>query len=634
MSGRGWLVLPDAPGTRSWWPGLTGAVAGCEVVPHASGRPWLVGSWAPGELTLARSGSTLVAVIGTSPVTAAGAAEVAARIGRVEDFGASTFAGCAHVVVSVDGVVRAQGTLSGLRQVFHTRHDGLVVAGDRADWLAALTGAGVDEELLAARVVCGGREPPPLAGRPLWRGVHAVRSDHYLRVEADGRAAREVRRWVPPAPEVPLAVGARRLRQALTEAVAARRPDTGPWGSDLSGGVDSTSLCFLAAGADAGAGLVTLRWGEAEAGNDDAAFAARAAAALPAARHLVVPQRELPALFSDPGRPGDPEAPYRFARTLARTTRTALLLAEHGVGVHLAGHGGDEVFHESPAYLHDLLRTRPQAALTHLRGFRALRRWPWSGVIRALADRRGPDAWWREQADLLTGPRPSPYAPTCLRWGPALRASAWATPEAVAAARRVLRATAEHAEPLAPQRGQHATLAVLGGSGPAYRSLARVFAQAGVRLEMPCFDDRVVDVALSVRAHERRTPWRYRPLQAEALRGILPPEISARTTKGEFGQDVRDGLARNLPAVLALFADSALVRAGLVDPDALRDRMTAPQADNTALFALEDLIGCETWLRATTAATSALTSATAATPHAMTAPDPGSNDEPAPAPAP
>jgi asparagine synthase (glutamine-hydrolysing) len=622
MSGQGWLMLPDAPRTRSWWPRLVGAITGCEVVPHASGQPWLVGSWAPGELALARSGSTLVAVIGTSPVAATGAAELAARVSRVEDLGTSTLAGCAHVVVSVDGVVRVQGALSGLRQVFHARHDGLVVAGDRADWLAALTGAGVDEDVLATRVVCGGREPPPLAGRPLWRDVRVVAPDHYLRIDRDGGTAREVRQWTPPVPHLPLAVGARRLRHLLTEAVAARRPDTGLWGGDLSGGMDSTSLCFLAA--SGGGGLVTLRWGEAESGNDDAVFAARAAAGLPAARHLVVPQHELPTLFADPGRPGDLETPYRFARTLARTTHTARLLARHGVRVHLAGHGGDEVFHETPAYLHDLLHTRPLTALAHLRGFRALRRWPWPRVIRALADRRGPDAWWREQADQLTEPRLSRYAPTCLDWGPPLRAAAWATPDAVATARRVLRATAEHAKPLAAQRGQHATLAVLGASGPAYRQLARVFAQSGVRLEMPYFDDRVIDTALSVRAHERRTPWRYRPLQAEALHDILPPEISARSTKGEFGQDVRDGLARNLPAVLALFADSALAATGLIDPDVLRDHMLAPQVDNTAVFALEDLIGCETWLRATTAAT--------ATTHAVNTPDLGRNDEPAPAP--
>ncbi|WET76767.1 asparagine synthase-related protein [Amycolatopsis sp. QT-25] len=578
-------------------------------MPHASGRPWLLGTWAPGQLTVARTGTTVVAVIGTSPITASRLAGLAARVRRVEDVDGVLRAapGSAHVLVSAAGVVRAQGTVSALRQVFHTRVGGQIMAADRADVLARMSGAGVDEDMLATRVVCRGMAlPPPLAQRPLWRGVHAVAPDHYLRIDPDGTSARPVRRWSPPDPGLSLAEGALRLRQALSEAVAARRPDRGRWGSDLSGGLDSTTLSFLAARtrpADDGAGLVTYRWGEAEAGNDDAIFASSAAAALPHAQHVVTPQHELPALFTDPQHPGDLESPYPFARTLARIAHTAAILAGHGVRTHLAGHGGDELFHETPAYVHDLLRTDRCQALRHLRGFRALGRWPWPATLAALADPCGLDAWWRAQADQLTQPAPSPYAPAPLSWGPPLRAPAWATPAAIATARAVLRDTAEHAHPLARRRGQHATLAILGTSGPAYRQLARVFAAAGVRLEMPYFDDTVIDITLAVRPEQRRMPWRYRPLQAESMRGIVPPEITGRSTKGEFGQDVRDGLAANTAAILEVFTDSALATAGLIDPARLRDRLLAPHADNTTVIALEDLLGCETWLRTTTPTT-------------------------------
>ncbi|UJW32702.1 asparagine synthase-related protein [Saccharothrix sp. AJ9571] len=245
-----------------------------------------------------------------------------------------------------------------------------------------------------------------------------------------------------------------------------------------------------------------------------------------------------------------------------------------------------------------------------------------------MADPRGLNSWWHRQADRLTDPPPSRYAPTDLDWGQPLRAPSWATPAALAAAGRVLRDTAAHARPLAPQRGQHATLTTIGTNAPAYRQLARVFDAAGVRLEMPFFDDRVIDTALAVLPHERRSPWRYRPLLAEALRDILPPSITGRSTKGEFGQDVRDGLARNLPAVLEVFADSALATAGLIDPDKLRAALLAPQRDNTAMFALEGLLGCETWLRHTTTTIQATGATTSCAPRAIR---PGSIDDPTPA---
>jgi asparagine synthase (glutamine-hydrolysing) len=68
---------------------------------------------------------------------------------------------------------------------------------------------------------------------------------------------------------------------------------------------------------------------------------------------------------------------------------------------------------------------------------------------------------------------------------------------------------------------------------------------------------------------------------------------------------VRDGLDRNVGTVLEVFADSALAAAGLIDADRLRTALLAPRIDNSVVFAVENLLGCETWLRTTTAAVAA-----------------------------
>ncbi|MGH3698363.1 MAG: asparagine synthase-related protein [Pseudonocardiaceae bacterium] len=588
---EGWMVLLDRLDARrvvAGWPALS---------LHASGSPWLVGSLDQDEFTLVSVGSLRVAVVGSCPITATRLAELVARVRTVAELDAvaRVLPGCGHLVASVDGVVRAQGSVTGVRRVFHTRIDGVPVASERADLLAMVAGSGIDEQVLAVRVAGGLTVPPPVGERTLWRGVRALAPDHYLQIDPGG-AVGELRWWQPPEPEMSLTVGAGAVRQALETAVAARRPSQGRLSADLSGGMDSTSLCFLAARAGM-ADLLTVRWAEADVANDDAVFAAHAAGGLPHAEHVVLPQAELPAIFADSATVGDTEAPYQFTRTLARTRRTAEFLAARGAQVHLAGHGGDELFHSPAAYLHPLLRRRPFTAIAQVRGYQALRRWPWGATVSGLARGGGLGAWWHQQAEQLTA-GPLPRRTPDLGWGHPLRAPVWVTPAAVDTTRAVLRSTGDEAQPLAADRGQHVTLAILRMMGPAYRQMSRLVAPAGLRLELPYLDDRVVEAALAVRPHERRTPWRYKPLLVEAMRPILPAAIAARTTKGEFGQDLRVGLRRHLPDILELFADSALAAGGLINPDLLRRQLLTPQVDWTVIFAVEDLLGCETWLRA------------------------------------
>jgi asparagine synthase (glutamine-hydrolysing) len=593
---KGWMVLPDRPDARRvvagwpWWSRW--------VLAHASGRPWLVGGLDRGEVILASVGSLRVAVIGSCPVTATRLRELVAGVRRVAELDslAGVLPGCWHLVASVDGVVRVQGSLSGVRQVFHTRIQGVAVAGERADVLAGVAGSGVDEQVLAVRVACGPLVPPPLGEHSFWRGVQVLAPDHYLRIDPSGMVG-ELRWWQPPRAEVSLGVGAGVVREALEVAVATRRPSHGRLSADLSGGMDSTSLCFLAARAGM-ADLVTFRWAEADAANDDAVFATHAACGLPQAEHLVLPQAQMPRVFADPGDTGDTEAPYQFTRTLARTRHNAKLLATHGARRHLAGHGGDELFDNPPAYLHSLVRRDPLTAIRHVRGYQALGRWPWGATLAALARNADLGAWWHQQAQQLsTGPPPRRMPD--LGWGYPLRAPVWVTPAAIDTTRALLHSTAEQAQPLASDRGQHLALTILRMTGPAYRQLCGVLATAGVRLELPYLDDRVIEAALVVRPHERTTPWRYKPLLVEAMRGILPERITARTTKGEFSADVRIGLRRHLPEILAVFDDSTLAAHGLINPDQLRRELLAPQVDNVAMFFVEDLLGCESWLRAT-----------------------------------
>ncbi|WP_338599936.1 asparagine synthase-related protein [Saccharopolyspora sp. SCSIO 74807] len=582
----GWVALPDAPEMR--------AVAdrfdphGRIVLPHASGNPWLVGHFAPDELVPVALGPVRVALVGRCPIDAARLAELARAVHSVSDVDGIVRAlpGGVHVVVSVGGDVRVQGGISGLRQVFHGVREGFPIAGDRADLLAGLLGAGIDDRALAAQVSCA-QLPPPLAGQSIWSGIRAVPADSYLRLL--GHRATEVRWWHPPEPEVPLRRGARFLLERLESAMETGAGEAGRAGSELSGGMESAALCSLAAARNSD--LLALRIGN--GGRESAAPEWRSA------EPLVLDDAELPDMFAEPDAAADPEHPYPGWRTAARIRYSARILGERGVRRHFAAHGGEELFHDGPAHLHALLRHRPVTALRRLRGYRAARNWALPPTISALLSAHDVGRWWHEQADRLTEPYPDSNAPR-LDWGAApVRVAPWASAEAVSTTRALLHRTARKTERLAPDRATHQLLSALRTGAPAHRRLARSYAAAGVRLELPFHDDRVVEAVLAVRPHERCSPWEDKPLLAEAMREVLPGALPRRANTGD-GEAIRIGFRRNRAAILALFADSELAQHDLIDTGVLRRHLLAPHVGEHTLFQLDHLLGCENWLRSAT----------------------------------
>ncbi|OIK04510.1 asparagine synthase-related protein [Streptomyces monashensis] len=242
---RWFVVLPD----RDLAPGLldglrdTARPAVVRVVPHASGRPWLVGCWPDEELTACAIGDVRLAVAGTCSLEPA---ELTARARQISDTAhiepvLSGAHGCFHVLASVAGHTYVRGSFSGQRRLYRAEAGGVTVCADQARVLARLTAAELDTAQLALRLT-GDTVPHPLAWGALWRGVDAVLPGTALEL-APGGEVRTRRWWRPPAAELPLGEAAAGLRAALERAVALRvRPDE-VVGADLSGGMDSTSLC-------------------------------------------------------------------------------------------------------------------------------------------------------------------------------------------------------------------------------------------------------------------------------------------------------------------------------------------------------------------------------------------------------
>ncbi|TDD88196.1 lasso peptide isopeptide bond-forming cyclase [Actinomadura rubrisoli] len=595
MPGHGeasFVVLPDHEAALAVASGLP--TPPVRILRHPSGRPWLAGRWTDAEMTEAAAGDARIAIIGTCPI---GAGRLAREAGRLRDLAGldrlvRALPGSFHLVAALNGRTRVQGDAAGLRLVFHARVDGVTVAADRADVLAALTGAALDERQVAARLLWP--VPHPLLHPPLWRGIGAVEPGRHLVVEPDGRTG--VRRWwTPPEAVRPLATAAEDIRTALTEAVDARTAHGGVVSCDLSGGLDSTSICFLAA--RGAAGVVAATWPGRDPADEDLMWARRAAAHLPGVEHAVWPAEDSPLVYEGLLEIDDPlDEPSIGMMDRARVLEHIPRLLAKGSRLHMTGIGGDHVAWCSEAHYHGLLRRRPLLALRRLRGFRALFDWPLVPTGRALADGRPYRRWLADAAADLRAPT-RPAVTGMLGWDMAPRLFDWVTPEAEAAAREVLRKAARTAEPLAPDRGQHVDLHAIRGCTRIIRQWEQMSARAGLPMASPYLDDRVIEACLAVRPEDRVTPWRYKPVLVAAMRGIVPDECLQRANKAEASMDAADGLREHSGDLMELWDDSRLVRLGLVDGKRLKALAARPDTPALREAILYSTIGCEVWLR-------------------------------------
>lgn len=399
---------------------------------HASGRPWLVGRWAPETIVAAKHRGVRVALIGEHTVTtqevqrAATATSAASSLTALDRF-AAAWTGSFHLVASCGGRVLVRGGVVGLRRVFHTDpaspgSAGVSLASDRADVLAELVGAELDEHRLALELLAS--VPYPLSGSPMWHGVHAVPGGHGLTLDARGRA-RTTRWWSPPEPEIPLAEGAVELREALTAAVEARTRGRDLVTADL-GGLDSTAVCCTAA--RGGAKVVAYTAALHDELGDDVHWAQRTVQALETIEHHVVPAGEVAMTFDGIDVLDDLlDTPSILTVDRNRRMHIVALAAARGSGLHLTGLGGDELLAGTPARLHALVRTHPFIALRHIRGYGAKYQWARGRTAHQLLDRRSYRSWLGRVARDLTAP-PVPVQEPLLDWSVPPRMPPWATP--------------------------------------------------------------------------------------------------------------------------------------------------------------------------------------------------------------
>lgn len=165
------------------------------------------------------------------------------------------------------------------------------------------------------------------------------------------------------------------------------------------------------------------------------------------------------------------------------------------------------------------------------------------------------------------------------------------------AVRTQLRQAGRTARPLAADRAQHHAIEAIRAVGHQFRLTAAASRLAGLDLDAPFLDDRVAEACLAVRTHERGTPWGYKPLLAEAMRGIVPESVRSRRTKSEGSAVEYQGLRAHRAELVEMTQDSRLARLGLIDAAALRQVYQGAFPPHLPTVALALTLSAERWLR-------------------------------------
>lgn len=499
--------------------------------------------------------------------------------------------GARMVAIWSNDRVSIRGSASGFDRIYYSDSPECILVSDRADIVAHHRNASIDPAGIALNLM----EPVghPFDLHPLWAGVEPIQPGLMLCVET-GKAPYVHPWWSPPEPTASLEDATEDVRSSIEQSVL----DTGSGNdvifTDLSGGLDSTTITALSLKLFPQSRIVAAT--SADRGrNEDQVWAKQAAGELGIAHHLLLDSDDLPLVYSGiPWQTGAIDHPSPALATQATIQALARIGRGHGATTHLTGHGGDHMFYGMPTLLRDGLRHHPVTSFQKINAYRHMLGWPLSEVLKQLGSRQTFADWLRnstqppkipiDRLPILTWSSPPGLPPWLSTFGRDL------IDECVADAVRSV-------EPLATRPGAHAELDTIHQGAQLARGIAQISSQHGLRIQAPFFDDRILTAVLSVPIENRVDPWTYKPLLKQAMHSVLPGSTYNRNSKDEGSLDLELGMQKNKGDIEELFVDSRLVDLGLIDMDALARALQTGSHPSLSDSGITTTLCTEIWLR-------------------------------------
>lgn len=582
-------VSPSSPAAKIW-PDLENLVA--------------MGEWHPGELRSIVCAEGRLVLIGQCPVDddqASRELATALRAGRPQLV--MGWPGSYQAIIITREALVAFTDLAGQYPLYY--HQGhRVVFGTSPLPTASAAGmhAELDVEVAAAEIFCA-MVPALVSGRTPISGLRKLEPGEALRVSADGVSTTWTYDALEQDQRLTVEECASRLSDALTAAVSWRMASGEPVSADFSGGLDSTSVAFLAVRCRQES-LPVFVYHHPDAAADDLGHAVSNARLNSLLRLNVVTGTKTSLAYQDLASAASTELPDFAAAVHQRNHLRLRHAAASGSRVHLGGEGADALVVAPPSYLGDLASRRHLRRLLADAGAWALQRNEAQArvVYRAVRlARTSMRQAFRGYARQLQGDQGAhPDWIDAISWwpGPGLE-SRWLTGRA---RRTLVELLHRHADLASRTSGSGvADLTAkhdLYRSGAVQRQVGHMGRSHGVWPQAPFLDNDVIRVCTSLPAHRRADGTMVKPLLRAAMQEAVPTVVLARGSKGNYIAEDYLGARLAGPELRTRLGGSPLAELGLIEPRAVIDSLHRAAMGVAAPFpALNRLIAYDLWLR-------------------------------------
>ena len=568
---------------------------------HRSGRPWILGALGRSKSYLSVRRNLQVMLFSDSPVDPALLEREVDKISRLTDLDSlsSRLAGNFHIVASLNGEMRFQGSLSTSRHVFWSVIDGMTAASDSQALLRKATGARVDLTQLALRLTL--REPiASVFNETIWEGIRSLEVGHYLSIDVNGNSS-ESAWWKPPIAEQSFQEVVLPLRSALSNSVEARIRGHDVVSSDLSGGLDSTSISYLVAPRTMS--FHTVFFMPQDATNSDTTWSRRAARKLKTFHIEAI--NDLPKI--DLTTPSTyslvdiwPEGPSNTASHIQLVNLLTRTLAGTRSSLHLNGHGGDELFGPVGAMPWSYSRSQGLSGLAAIRSFQKVNKLNTVELYKMLAVSGSLSDDLKRLLTITRTPRPFSMA-EYPRWVPATPLPSYITKTTRERVNAYLETRIkDEPSPLGEDRTTHQIIEGVTYHGALIRRMNQVHIEAAVpTFDGPLLDLAVVEAAVSLRIKDRFQPGARlaKPMLAAAMENCMPRQFFERRDKGEYSAESYVSFRDQRKQLESVFSESVLADLGLIDVHELTNSADNFSFDGSSMDRLMETGFAELWAR-------------------------------------
>jgi asparagine synthase (glutamine-hydrolysing) len=435
--------------------------------------------------------------------------------------------------------------------------------------------------------------------RSMFRDIKQVAEGHTVSIGSSGLRYRAHDALLPD-PDLGFGDCADRLRSALSTAVSARVARSERLTADLSGGLDSTSLAFLAA-RHVPELPVLFSYNPHAPVEDDLVRAREYVRSTSGLRFRTVPITSDHLPYQVVGPMAD--APHASSLVTGMLRSRLASAVELGSDLHMVGEGGDVLLSAPPAYLADLARRGDIAGL-------------WRGCVAwARIRARSPIALFQRALSLGVNPRRKALRAFATSLENNVTASEsswevsaigyWPPPPTHWLTRKAQMNLAIHARDTAERLfaddlgvGDVVSLGQLRQNALSQQVVRNTGTEVGVAVHAPFLDTAVVKACLSLPTWRRADPAISKPLLRAALPGLVPNAVLSRTTKGDYTRSAHQGIKRAAPTFRRMLAESVAADHGLIEPRPVREALEkAVNGMPTNWGQLNQVLATEVWLR-------------------------------------